>query len=83
MLTKRTFMRWEWGGRAIFEFELSKTPFPPSAGQVEVNRDGAIEMFTKKLNISIRNTSQLVFVLSSCMSDSLGQPPMFTEAICT
>ena len=55
MLTKRTFMRWEWGGQAIFEFELSKMPFPPSAGQVEVNRDGAIKMFTKKLNISIRN----------------------------
>ena len=48
-------MTWEWGGRAIFELELSKTPFPPSAGEVEVNRDGAIKMFTKKLNISIRN----------------------------
>lgn len=54
-LAKRTFMRWEWRGRAIFEFELSKTPFPPSAGQVKVNRDGAIKMFTKKLNIWIRN----------------------------
>ena len=31
--------------------KLPKTPLPASAGQVELNRDGAIKMFTKKLNI--------------------------------
>ena len=50
-LTKRPFTRW----RAIVEMELPKTPLPASAGQVELNRDGAIKMFTKKLNIWIRN----------------------------